>query len=180
MHCKTLEVPAADSSQSERGAKPSKSANRLTPWGVADQVTIVAPGIVRYHTPSHGGYWLSEERLAQMAPALRTFRPFTGDAAWFEEDCDWAVVVVAFPASFDAAVVDAAMRAIRHSDYYTRAGLDNEHLYASATWEVAARKAGEAGEVSCESNDQAKEGRRGLTMANKLVRGAKSPKGGAT
>lgn len=107
-----------------------------TPWGVADQVRIVAPGIVWCETPSHGGYWLSKERLAQMDPALRSFRPFTGKAAWFEEDCDWAVVVVAFPTFFDPPAVEAAVRAIQDSDYYTRAGLDRERLCASAVWEA--------------------------------------------
>lgn len=32
-----------------------------TPWGVSDGGREIAPGIVRYHTPSHGGYWLAED-----------------------------------------------------------------------------------------------------------------------
>ena len=50
----------------------------VTPWGVAEDAVEVAPGITRYDTPSHGGYHLSEERLAQMAEDLRIVETFAG------------------------------------------------------------------------------------------------------
>ena len=35
---------------------------RNTPWGNADWKNELAPGIIFYSTPSHGGIWLSEGR----------------------------------------------------------------------------------------------------------------------
>lgn len=43
-------------------------------------------------TASHGGYWISQERLLELQ---RIFPNQTSQ--WFEEDCDWCIVVVAFP-----------------------------------------------------------------------------------
>lgn len=87
-----------------------------TPWGHPDSVTELAPGIVSYSTPSHGGIWLSPERVAEMPKPLREFVPFGGPQAgpgrWFEEDCDWSVVAAAFPEYFDAEALDAAMKTL--------------------------------------------------------------------
>jgi len=85
-----------------------------TPWGVADYAREYAEGIVFYGTPSHGGFNLSPERLAQMHPALRE------RAGWFEEDCDWAKVVFAFPRYFPQEQRDAAIGTFKdwHPDAY--------------------------------------------------------------
>ena len=58
-----------------------------TPWGVADTKHEEAPGVVFYGTPSHGGYWLSPERQAQ----LNWSQNWLSSAEWWEEDCDWAI-----------------------------------------------------------------------------------------
>ncbi|CAB4158610.1 hypothetical protein UFOVP703_21 [uncultured Caudovirales phage] len=79
-----------------------------TPWGTAELVEVVAPGIRRVHTARHGGYHLAPERIAQMPEALRcipTFQPHP----WFEEDCDWILVVLSFPDLFDDAHVAGAV-----------------------------------------------------------------------
>ena len=88
---------------------PERKVSRtvLTPWGVADSITEIAPGIVSYSTPSHGGYWLSPERVAEMPKPLREFKPWAGPG-WFEEDCDWSVVALAFPQYFPEDAVRAA------------------------------------------------------------------------
>jgi hypothetical protein len=70
----------------------------MTPWGVADTVKPIADGIVFYATPSHGGFCLSPERMQAMPEQLRACS-FTGDN-WFEEDCSWCAVVLAFPEHF--------------------------------------------------------------------------------
>jgi hypothetical protein len=75
-------------------------------WGLADQLEEVAEGIVRYWTPSHGGYELSAERMLEMCPEYRA-TSFTGDNA-FEEDCSWCGVALAFPHLFSAKDVIAA------------------------------------------------------------------------
>jgi hypothetical protein len=89
-----------------------------TPWGVADTVTEIAPGIISYSTPSHGGIWLSDARVASMPKPLRDFVPFggpqKGPGRWFEEDCDWSIVAVAFPQFFKPEDIDAALKTLQH------------------------------------------------------------------
>lgn len=75
-------------------------------WGLADHREEVAPGIVRYWTPSHGGYEISMDNLLAMRPEYRA-TSFTGDNC-FEEDCSWCGVVLAFPHLFSAEDVIAA------------------------------------------------------------------------
>ena len=64
-----------------------------TPWGQADSQTELAPGIISYGTPSHGGIWLSAERQAQLPAGVDNFMH---DLRWWEEDCDWAVPYILF------------------------------------------------------------------------------------
>lgn len=89
-----------------------KQAKIETPWGVSQSVDPIAPGIDRVSTASHGGFRLSQERLDAMPATLRTFGPWAG-AGWYEEDCDWAVVALAFPGAFTPADVRAAVRTVR-------------------------------------------------------------------
>ena len=57
---------------------------QYSPWGSIDNVDLLADGIVFVHTPSHGGIWLSDARLAQMPPEERS------SDGWYEEDCEAA------------------------------------------------------------------------------------------
>lgn len=75
-------------------------------WGLADQREVVAEGITRYWTPSHGGFEVSPERILEMRPEYRA-TSFTGDNC-FEEDCSWCGVVLAWPHLFSAKEVIAA------------------------------------------------------------------------
>ena len=75
-----------------------------TPWGNADGAEHIARGIMFYSTPSHGGYHLSPARNLQVPDALRL------PGGWYEEDCDWARVVLAFPQYFPDAVKQAEAR----------------------------------------------------------------------
>ena len=84
-----------------------------TPWGHPDIVTEIAPGIVFYSTPSHGGYWLSPARVAAMPKPLRDFQPFAGPN-FYEEDADWAIVALAFPQFFPDDAIPAALQTIKH------------------------------------------------------------------
>ena len=65
-----------------------------TPWGPAQSKEKIAKGITVYTTAGHGGIRLSKGRQAQMPEALRL------DGGWYEEDCESARVVVAFPDYF--------------------------------------------------------------------------------
>jgi hypothetical protein len=71
-----------------------------TPWGPAQTIKEIADGITECSTASHGGILISAERHAAMPECLRCLKPWAGTLA-YEEDFDWALVVLAFPACFD-------------------------------------------------------------------------------
>ena len=79
-----------------------------TPWGRADSVKEVAPGIKSVSTPGHGGYKLSDERNRLVPEYLRQ------RGGWYEEDCDWAIVATVFPDCFDAQAREMAEKTIRN------------------------------------------------------------------
>jgi hypothetical protein len=81
---------------------PTPPALCCTPWGQADPTcTQIAEGILSISTPSHGGFWLSPERLKELPDYIARVKTFTGKPEWFEEDFDWCLVVLAFPELFD-------------------------------------------------------------------------------
>ena len=49
-----------------------------TPWGSADHVSQLCPGVKLVNTPSHGGYAVKPEVVAKWHPDLRDFDPFAG------------------------------------------------------------------------------------------------------
>ena len=65
-----------------------------TPWGKAQTIKVVTPGIISVTTSSHGGLKVSK--------ALNDTIPAAGRKAngWYEEDCEWAIVALCFPAAF--------------------------------------------------------------------------------
>ena len=88
-----------------------------TPWGTSDHSEKVAPGIIFYGTPSHGGYHLSPKRNAKVAEPLRR------KDGWYEEDCDYARVLLTFPELFAPERVAEAKRSVKSwaPDEYTEA-----------------------------------------------------------
>lgn len=84
-----------------------------TPWGAADSQEVCAPGIICYGTPSHGGYHLDDARMARLRKLFPGFKTFAG-GPWFEEDCDWCVVALAFPEAFKATAQESAESTLRH------------------------------------------------------------------
>lgn len=79
-----------------------------TPWGQSQDVTDVADGVQFVSTAGHGGYRLSAARLARMPESLKTVTDFYKGGPWFEEDCEWARVAMAFPELFPADAQEAA------------------------------------------------------------------------
>ena len=73
-----------------------------TPWGPAQTADEIAPGIIFYTTASHGGYFLSPERNAQIPLKVRktTFCKL-GLKGWYEEDCDAQIVESVFSECFN-------------------------------------------------------------------------------
>ncbi len=65
-----------------------------TPWGQADWVTPILPGMDSVSTPGHGGVKLSKERN-KMIPA-----PLRNSSGWYEEDCEVNIVGYMFPEAF--------------------------------------------------------------------------------
>ena len=85
-----------------------------TPWGVAQTVTQVADGIVFYETASHGGYHVAADLLPAIDPRGRAYAAkWSGSEQWFEEDCAWSAIAIAFPVLFDSMAINTAY-AIAH------------------------------------------------------------------
>ena len=91
-----------------------------TPWGVAEDVEVVAEGIVRVTTPSHGGFYLSEDRDRQVPSELKSDRYCP--LRWYEEDCEWAAVAVTFPEFFSRRELNLAHRTLyrTHHAFWVR------------------------------------------------------------
>ena len=67
-----------------------------TPWGTPQSVTKLpaeAEGLYFVSTAGHGGLWLSDKWIKRLP---KTYRPFTGNRRWAEEDCDSAEVLQYF------------------------------------------------------------------------------------
>lgn len=71
-----------------------------SPWGIIDRATELHPGLFSVSTPGHGGYWVSDERRAEMPAQLRELQSKYTPLGWYEEDCDWALVPIALPHCF--------------------------------------------------------------------------------
>lgn len=70
---------------------------KYCPWGKIQTSTTIADGIAIVGTARHGGCKLNRERNAAMPAALRI------DGGWYEEDCEIARCLLAFPDEFAAA-----------------------------------------------------------------------------
>jgi len=99
-----------------------------TPWGWAtkNNCTKIAEGIKEYVTSTHGGFWLSQERILAMPIKYMDFKPWAGKG-WFEEDLDWVIVVLSFPKYFRPDRVTAAQKQYTNNiGYYTKNGCIQE------------------------------------------------------
>ena len=76
------------------------------PWGAIQEATEVLDGIWLLSTASHGGFHVSQERL-DASEFLKewTYLSFNrqGTGGWFEEDCDWCFIPLAFSDEWKAA-----------------------------------------------------------------------------
>ncbi len=84
--------------------KSSKSIHppQETPWGKLQSFEVLAPGIVSCSTSSHGGYFV-DSKVNACIPTLIKAASHCGNGfdGWYEEDCDWALVVVCVRKNFD-------------------------------------------------------------------------------
>lgn len=77
-----------------------------TPWGAVQTQRTLAEGIIQVSTAGHGGFVVSDSRLKAM-PAKYKVNVY-GRGRYFEEDCEWALVVLAFPSEFSEEIQQAA------------------------------------------------------------------------
>ena len=70
-----------------------------SPWGPVQHQNTVADGIESVSTAGHGGFWLSAERWARVAELFPNQQRYAPEQ-WLEEDCDWALAVLAWPELF--------------------------------------------------------------------------------
>ena len=84
-----------------------------SPWGEVQHRQEEAPGIVFLETAGHGGYWVSKQRFDAMPEHLRCNS--RGKALrFFEEDCEVALVALAFPEELsDKVDVEVATKTVR-------------------------------------------------------------------
>jgi len=89
-----------------------------SPWGIIHEATPVGglqSGVVQISTASHGGLWVSPAARARMNPYLAAFPTWTKNPAWWEEDMDAAVVVIAFPDLFPPDALAYALKSTSDS-----------------------------------------------------------------
>jgi hypothetical protein len=88
-----------------------------TPWGPTQHVSpLGAEGILEVSTPGHGGIFVPDHLLPRIPAGQRAWaKKWARSENWYEEDCCWACVAVAWPELFDADNLAVARRII--SDY---------------------------------------------------------------
>ena len=87
----------------------------MTPWGKVQTQREVTEGITWVTTAGHGGIVLSDARLREMPTQYKRLNVY-GQGRYFEEDCEWALVVDAFPQYFSCESVRVAKETIER--YY--------------------------------------------------------------
>jgi len=92
-----------------------------SPWGAVQSRKQIADGIEWITTARHGGFRLSRDRWDAMTPHLKAIS-FTADE-FFEEDCSYCAVILAFPEEFTDKQIASAART------YSRFYCDNPNAY---------------------------------------------------
>lgn len=90
-----------------------------SPWGAVHNQREVIEGVTFVSTASHGGFVLNQEREHERVRLFPAFTPFAG-AGFYEEDQDWSIVVLTFPASFQEIEVLRAVDTVRISSTMRR------------------------------------------------------------
>jgi hypothetical protein len=81
-----------------------------SPWGKIQTVKTISHGIWFVSTASHGGIKLSRKRQAEMPEEFRA------KGAWYEEDCQYSLVILGFSEIFRENEVEIARRTAKN--YY--------------------------------------------------------------
>lgn len=89
--------------------------SKNTPWGESQSATEIADGIISYTTAGHGGIWLSCSRIDSFPKKLLPYIDVIAGESWFEEDCEWAFVAIAYPQFFSKESLESAERTLRNT-----------------------------------------------------------------
>ncbi len=74
-----------------------------TPWGAAQGVEDTdVDGIYFVWTSGHGGYYVAAE--------VEHNQPLVPNHRWYEEDCEWSRVALAYPEAFPPKAAESAQR----------------------------------------------------------------------
>lgn len=120
-----------------------------TPWGTSDSSKRITPGITFYSTPSHGGFKVCPTLNAAMPDHLRRAD------GWYEEDCDWCLVVVAYPRHFPETERESADHTLKN--------------WHPAAWEIQHGRRLEPGESFKRDQELFREANRGNYVAISAV-----------
>ena len=99
-----------------------------TPWGAADHVSQVAPGIYAVGTPSHGGMKVTAVRNRGIDARWRSAGGF------YEEDCEQSIPILTYPDEFEKHLVDHAHESARrwYPEQYAQIVEANPQRYGTA------------------------------------------------
>ena len=87
------------------------AALKASPWGYTQHISRLADGIYSVSTPSHGGIWVAPERNSDIPTVWRRATwERNALSGFYEEDCDWCLVALTFPAAFTPGNVALARR----------------------------------------------------------------------
>jgi hypothetical protein len=105
----SLELEDAASPADDFGDVSNIAEGSRTPWGQAQHVERLAPGIAVVDTAGHGGVKLSAQRNKRVPAPLRN------SSGWYEEDCEAYVPALIYPVEFscDGEDVDALQERAR-------------------------------------------------------------------
>jgi hypothetical protein len=94
-----------------------------SPWGTVQDVENLGDGLQFVSTASHGGVWVPSERVRDMPRELKLIATYVERSVgfvagvggrWYEEDCDYSLVVLSFPELFQESMIAGAYRAAVH------------------------------------------------------------------
>jgi len=87
-----------------------------TPWGPAQTVETLAPGVVLVSTASHGGVWVTPDLDETIPARVRKIAREYAPEGWYEEDDDIVIPLVWLPGIH----VDTVSTALRHAMWSPR------------------------------------------------------------
>lgn len=125
----------------KRNASLHLKARAGTPWGDAQTIEDVAPGIIQVTTASHGGMLIDLARHAGIPEYLQGLNRF-GGGNWYEEDCEILILALAIPyvAKWIAPLgTSSRIRLYRHALSYLKRYHATAHAALTATYSEPVR-----------------------------------------